>query len=202
MHRYNPLSSCSLMKCQPLTCQPFRTYKCHPLGYNNTFGPLFLFLFHPETKWRINIYFLCLGALRVAVNMEASAANHGAPSTVTAPTRATAEPPVTAVSATTHTHPHTYTPVWVCSMMLVSPQRYTSSPAKPTNTEAGRRGTIWLTWTAAAPSDHSWYTATWQVRDEHLQTLKAPIPAPYSVGPEGKFRQKPELKKCFLSTRG
>lgn len=53
-------------------------------------------------------------------------------------------------------------------MMFISPQRYTSSPVKPTNTEAGRRGTISLTWMAAAPSDHSWYTATWQVRDMRL----------------------------------
>lgn len=49
-------------------------------------------------------YFLCLGALGVAVNMEASAANRGAASTVTAPTRATVEPPVTSVSANTQAH--------------------------------------------------------------------------------------------------
>lgn len=65
------------------------------------------------------MYFLCLGALKVVVNMEASAANHGAPSTVIAPTQATVEPPVTAVSANTHTHAHTSV-VWGCEYLLLS----------------------------------------------------------------------------------
>lgn len=45
-----------------------------------------------------------LGALGVVANMEASAANHGVTFTVIAPTQATVGPPVTAVSAHTHTH--------------------------------------------------------------------------------------------------
>lgn len=100
---------------------------------------------------------LCLGALRVAVNTEASAANHGAPSTVTAPTRATVEPPVTAVSANTRTHTHIY--IFSYKMRMFSPQHYTSGPVKPTNTEAGHRGTTSLMWMAVDPSDHSLYTA-------------------------------------------
>lgn len=56
IQRYYPLSSCSLMKCQPLTCQPFPTYKCRLLGYNNTFGPLFCFYFIRRQSEEQNVF--------------------------------------------------------------------------------------------------------------------------------------------------
>lgn len=84
--------------------------------------------------------------------------------------------------------------------MFISIQRYTSSPVKLTNTEAGTQGTTSLTWTAVAPSDHSCCTATWQVTDTHLQTLPPSIPAPIPcVSPEfPPFGRKAELKQCFV----
>lgn len=54
--------------------------------------------------------------------------------------------------------------------MSLSPQQYTSSPARLTNTKATFRGIITLMWTAADPSSHSCYTATWQVADTHIKT--------------------------------
>lgn len=54
--------------------------------------------------------------------------------------------------------------------MSLSLQQYTSSPARLTNTEATFRGIITLMWTAADPSSHSCYTATWQVADTHIKT--------------------------------
>lgn len=54
--------------------------------------------------------------------------------------------------------------------MSLSPQQYTSSPARLTNTKATFQGIITLMWTAADPSSHSCYTATWQVADTHIKT--------------------------------
>lgn len=54
--------------------------------------------------------------------------------------------------------------------LSLSPQRYTSSPVKHTNTKATRQVPISSMWMAVDPSDHSWYTATWQVAYKHIKT--------------------------------
>lgn len=122
------------------------------------------------------------GVLQVAVNTEDAALSPGLASAVTALALDTTAPPAIAVSTTparglaqlrnTDSLIIKALEITVCSCVLdVFFQPCTKRRVRPTNTAAPRWDISTSTWTAADPSDLSWFTATWQVTPADLWPL-------------------------------